>query len=509
MAAILNGIMKAYLRNRFKRIESIRNNSVQLQEAILQRLLRQARKTTFGRAHGFDSITNRADFVNQIAIQEYEAFVPNITAAMNGTPDMLWPGQTKWFAKSSGTTSNQSKFLPISKEMLRKNLVPSGWDALCVYYQERPDAQLFAEKSLIYGGSLYDYDQTSQTKFGDVSAIMIDHIPKVAKPFCVPEQAIALEADWEKKLMLMSNAIVEENITMMSGVPTWNVVLFNHLLDLTGKEHIHELWPQLQLYLHGGVSFDPYRKQFKEFLPNQMDYLEVYNASEGYFGLQDQLGREDMLLLTDNGVYFEFLPFGELKSHQPKTVSLEDIQIGECYAIVISTCAGLWRYLVGDTIEFTSIEPYRFRITGRTNQHINVFGEELMISNVEKAIAEASQYTNASVCEYTVAPIFLNRYHKGGHEWVIEFYQKPDSLHTFTTQLDKSLQQLNHDYAAKRYKGMALQAPVVRPVQRGSFHGWMKSKGKLGGQHKVPRLSNERNFMDEFLRYVADTFAYV
>jgi len=509
MAAILNGIMKAYLRNRFKRIESMRTDSIRLQEAILQRLLRQSRKTSFGRAHGFECIANKTDFINQIPIQEYEAFVPSITEAMDGKSDVLWPGLTKWFAKSSGTTSNQSKFLPISKDMLRKNLVPAGWDALCVYYQERPDAQLFAEKSLIYGGSLYEHSSTSQTKIGDVSAIMIDHIPKVAKPFCVPEQAIALEPDWEKKLTLMANAIVNENITMMSGVPTWNVVLFKHLLDLTGKNHIQELWPELQLYLHGGVSFEPYRKQFKEFLPNKMDYLEVYNASEGYFGLQDQIGRDDMLLLTDNGVYFEFLPFGELKSHQPKTVTLEDIQIGKKYAIVISTCAGLWRYLVGDTIEFTSRDPYHFRIIGRTNQHINVFGEELMISNVDKAITEACQATNASVCEFTVAPIFLDRYNKGGHEWIIEFYQHPDSLKAFSEQLDQSLQRCNHDYAAKRYKGMALQAPVVRTVDKGSFHGWMKSRGKLGGQHKVPRLSNERNFIEEFLCYITDTNAYV
>jgi len=509
MAAFLNGIMKAYLRKRFKRIETIRHQSVQLQEAMLQGLLLKGRKTSFGKTHQFDTIGSRSDFVHQVPIQEYEAFVPHVQKMMKGQADELWPGVVKWYAKSSGTTSNQSKFLPISKEMLRKNLVPSGWDALSVYYQERPDAQLFSDKSLIYGGSLYSCNDTTQCMYGDVSAIMIDHIPKVAKPFCVPEQEIALEVDWEKKISLMARHTIHENVAMMSGVPTWNVVLFNYLLETTGCEHIHDIWPNLALYVHGGVNFEPYREQFNEFLPNGMDYLEVYNASEGYFGLRDQIGRDDMLLLTDNGVYYEFLPLGELSSSSPNALSLEEVELEESYAIVVSTYAGLWRYMIGDTIQFTSKSPYRFRICGRIKQHINVFGEELMISNAESALTNACLQTNASVCEFTVAPIFLNKQEKGGHEWLIEFQKEPATLATFSRQLDEQLQLVNHDYAAKRYKNLALQAPIVTAIPKGSFHLWMKSKGKLGGQHKVPRLSSNRNLIEEIMRYIVESNAYV
>ena len=509
MAAFLNGIMKAYLRKRFKRIETIRHQSEQLQEAILQGLLSRGRKTNFGKIHQFDAIGSRSDFIQQVPIQEYEAFVPHVEKMMKGHADELWPGVVKWYAKSSGTTSNQSKFLPISKEMLRKNLVPSGWDALSVYYQERPDAQLFSEKSLIYGGSLYPFSETTQSMYGDVSAIMIDHIPKVAKPFCVPEQSIALEADWEKKIATMARNIIHENVAMMSGVPTWNVVLFNHLLEETGCRHIHEIWPDLSLYLHGGVNFEPYKEQFNEFLPNDMDYLEVYNASEGYFGLRDQIGRDDMLLLTDNGVYYEFVPLGELNSPSPKALSLKEIEVEESYAIVVSTYAGLWRYMIGDTIQFTSKSPYRIRICGRIKQHINVFGEELMISNAESALSQACLQTNATVCEFTVAPIFLNKLEKGGHEWLVEFRKEPTSLYDFSKYLDQHLQLVNHDYAAKRYKNLVLQLPTVTAVPKGSFHRWMKSKGKLGGQHKVPRLSSTRNLIEEIMRYVFESNVYV
>lgn len=501
--------MKTYLRRRFKRIESMRHHSVQLQSQLLQQLIKKAENTEWGQMHAYKSITNRSDFTNRIPIQNYESIQPFIEQMMLGKSDVLWPGFTKWFAKSSGTTSNQSKYIPVSKEKLRQCLVPSGWDALSIYYEQRPEAQLFSEKSLIYGGSLYEFEENPSVKYGDVSAIMIDHIPKVAKPFCSPSQAVALLPDWENKIEQMVNECLYENITMMSGVPTWNIVLFKALLESTGVDHIHEIWPDLSLYLHGGVNFDPYRSQFDEYLPNNMDYLEVYNASEGYFGVQDIIGRDDMLLMTNNGVYYEFIPVSELDNDSPLSLSLQEVELGVNYAIVISSCSGLWRYMVGDTIEFSCVEPFRIRVTGRTKQFLNAFGEELMVSNTDKAIAMTADECDARISDYTVAPIQLTREQKGGHHWVIEFEKLPNDTNQFRVKLDHNLKQVNEDYAAKRFKNMALDLPKIDILPLGTFNTWLKDKEKLGGQHKVPRLSNKRDIVEELLEMIEVQQNYV
>lgn len=509
MAAILNGIMKTYLRRRFKRIESMRHNSVQLQAQLLQQLIKKAENTDWGRYFRYKAITNRFDFIQMVPLQNYESLQPYIHQMMLGKSDVLWPGLTKWFAKSSGTTSNQSKYIPVSKEKLRQCLVPSGWDALSIYYEQRPEAQLFSEKSLIYGGSLYEFEKNPSVKYGDVSAIMIDHIPKVAKPFCSPSQAVALLSDWENKIDRIVNECLYENITMMSGIPTWNIVLFKALLESTRVDHIHEIWPDLSLYLHGGVNFDPYRSQFQEYLPNNMDYLEVYNASEGYFGVQDSIGRDDMLLMTNNGVYYEFIPLSEVDNESPQSLSLEEVEVGFHYAIVISSCSGLWRYMVGDTIEFSSIEPFRIRVTGRTKQFLNTFGEELMVSNTDKAIAMTADECHSKIADYTVAPIHMTREQKGGHHWLIEFEKKPSDIKRFKQTLDHNLKQVNEDYAAKRYKNMALVLPQIDVLPIGTFNKWLKDKEKLGGQHKVPRLSNKREIIEELLKMVEAQQTYV
>lgn len=509
MATILNGIMKTYLRKRFNRIESMRTNAVQLQQQLLGQLLSKASKTEWGRTFNYKSITNASDFRQEVPLQDYETHQPYIQRMMDGEADVLWPGHVKLFAKSSGTTSNRNKFIPVTKETLRQCLVPSGWDALSIYYNQRPQAQLFSEKSLIYGGSLYSYHKNPSARYGDVSAIMIDHIPKVAKPFCSPSQSIALLPDWEEKINLMARECLYENITMMSGVPTWNIVLFKKILDLTGRDNMHEVWPQLSLYLHGGVSFDPYRKQFADYLPGHMDYLEVYNASEGYFSIQDILGRDDMLLMTNNGIYYEFIPASEINQQDPPCVGLQDVECGVNYAIVVSSSAGLWRYVIGDTIEFSSINPFRIRVTGRTKQCINVFGEEVMISNANKAIAGAASSCHVAISNYTVAPIFLDMHQKGAHQWLIEFENTPTDMNHFINCLDTNLQKINADYEAKRYKGIALSSPVIEVLPKGTFNRWLKSKGKLGAQHKVPRLSNNRAFVEEILLIKDQTPLYV
>lgn len=509
MAAILNGIMKTYLRKRFNRIEGIRRNSIEIQRRTLAQLIRKAAKTEWGRKYGFKSITNELEYSQVVPLQDYESHYPYIQRMLNGESDLLWPGKTKLFAKSSGTTSNRNKFIPVTKESLRQCLVPSGWDALSIYYEQRPEAQLFSERSLIYGGSLHTYKNSPDVKCGDVSAIMIDHIPKVAKPFCSPKQETALLPEWEEKINAIARECIYENISMMSGVPTWNIVLFKKILDLTGMDHMHEVWPDLSLYLHGGVSFDPYRKQFAEYLPHHMDYLEVYNASEGYFGIQDIVGRDDMLLLTDNGIYYEFIEAKDIDQETPVSVSLKDVETGINYAIVITSSAGLWRYVIGDTIEFSSVEPFRIRVTGRTKQFINVFGEEVMVSNTDKAITEAATQCRASIRDYTVAPIHLDRHQKGGHHWLIEFDTVPKNMDAFNRCLDKELQLVNADYAAKRYKSLALTQPVIDVLPQGTFTKWLKSRGKLGAQHKVPRLSNSREFVDDILEQRTEVALYV
>jgi len=425
---------------------------------------------------------------------------------MHGEPDLLWPGKVKWFSKSSGTTSDKSKFIPVPEGNLAENHKRGTWDSLTVLYEQIPSARLFAYRSMIMGGSLSSFKPHPDTITGDVSAIMLHHLPKWARHFFLPDVETALMPDWEEKLELMADAGARDpSVVMIGGVPTWTVVLFRRILELTGRANMLEVWPNFQVYIHGGVSFAPYRKQFEAFFPSEkVSYQEIYNASEGYFGIQNDLSVKDMLLLLDNGIYYEFLPMEEWHRENPRSIPLWEAEPGKNYALVISTNSGLWRYTPGDTIMFTSTEPYKIRVTGRTKQFVNAFGEEVMVENTERALADTCQELDAIVSEYTVAPIYFEGSGKGGHEWLVEFAKNPADLKQFSLLLDKNLQKVNSDYEAKRYQSMALEPLRLRAVPANTFHNWMKARGKLGGQHKVPRLANDRRYVDEILDFLGE-----
>lgn len=461
-----------------------------------------ARQTEWGRKYGFQNLRSPEEFARRVPVQDYEGLKPYIKRMMHGERDVLWPGRVRWFSKSSGTTGDKSKFIPVPGINLRQCHIMGNRDAMALYYHRRPDATVFAHKAMIMGGSLERFSPFPATIFGDVSAIMIEHIPFFARPNLFPDVQTALLADWEEKLERLALAGSRNpEVVMIGGVPTWTVVLFRRILEMTGKAHMLEVWPDFQLYIHGGVSFSPYRRQFQEFFPSgRVDYQEVYNASEGYFAAQDQADPDEgMLLLLQNGMYFEFLPVEEWAKPHPQAIPLWEVEPEKNYALVISTNGGLWRYLPGDTVLFTSVRPYRIRVTGRTKQFVNAFGEEVMVDNTDKALAETCTATNASVAEYTVAPVFLQGAQKGGHEWIVEFDRPPKDLEHFNTLLDTNLQRINSDYEAKRFRNIALQRLRLHAVPRGTFHLWLRAKGKLGGQHKVPRLANHRQYVDEIL----------
>ena len=423
---------------------------------------------------------------------------------MLGEADVLWPGKIHWFSKSSGTTSAKSKFIPVSPENLKGCHIKGSWYVTSILYHHKPDARLFANKNLIICGSIDQFDQNPTTRYGDISAIMVAHMPPVGRWFYTPSRETALIVDWEKKINAMLPVVSNENVGCIGGVPTWNIVLFKKILEYTGKENMLEVWPKMQAYLHGGVGFDPYREQFYDFYPSDnLTYLEVYNASEGFFGVQYDPKVRDLLLILDNGVYYEFIPMSEWNKEDPKTLTLEEVELGVNYAIVVSTTAGLWRYTPGDTIVFTSLHPFRFKISGRTKQFINAFGEELIVSNTDKAIALAAEETHSVIAEYTAAPVYLNVEKKGCHEWIIEFHKDPEDLTHFTSVLDKYLKNINSDYEAKRFKNMALTEPLILKAPKGTFIKWMRARGKYGNQNKVPRLSNDRNNIEELKKFLA------
>jgi len=415
---------------------------------------------------------------------------------MDGHDNLIWPGSIDYFSKSSGTTEEKSKYLPVSKDLISQNLRASGWDATSCIYNHQAGANILGKKNLLMGGSLKKLSNGKQ--IGDVSAIMVDNLPQFSKQFYAPDFKIALMDNWEEKIELMAQQLIHEDMYLIGGVPTWVVVLFRRLLELSGAADICELWPGLKLYAHGGVGFEPYIEQFNEFLPcPDLDYMEVYNASEGYFGVQDDLNNDDLLLLTGNGIFYEFIADRNIDLPNPETISLKDVSIDCNYEMVISSVAGLWRYRLGDMIRFTSKNPYRFKIAGRTKQYINTFGEEVMISDTDKAISLACLKVNAQVNEYTVAPVFMDATRKGGHEWIIEFEKEPLDIDLFQKILDDCLQEVNSDYQAKRYKDMALENLKIHKAPQGIFEEWLRKKGKLGGQNKVPRLSPKRTFIEE------------
>jgi hypothetical protein len=418
---------------------------------------------------------------------------------MNGEQNLLWNTPVNWFAKSSGTTNDKSKFIPVSEESLQDGHFKAAKDVLTLYYHFNPDSELLTGKGLVIGGSHNINPMNNEAQYGDLSAVLLQNTPFWGHWLRTPDLSIALMDEWENKIEKLAETTIRENVTSISGVPTWTLVLFKRILEITGKKTMAEVWPGLELYMHGGVSFIPYREQFKRIIGKEINYLEMYNASEGFFAAQDTPGEEGMLLFTDHGIFMEFMPANEYGKSDPQTISLQDVELGKNYALIISTNGGLWRYLLGDTIQFTSLKPFRIKVTGRLKHYMNAFGEEVIVDNTDKAITIASGKTGAIVNDYTAAPVYFSEKANGAHEWLIEFEKDPPSLEQFTIELDKALKTINSDYEAKRHKNIALGLPVIHSVKKGTFTQWLRKKGKLGGQHKIPRLSNERKLLEEIL----------
>jgi len=472
----------------------------EVQQELLYGLLNSASKTEVGIYNDFQSIKNYSDFKNRLPIVDYENIVDQIERSRNGVQNIFWPSPIKWFAKSSGTSNSKSKFIPISNESLEDCHYKAGKDMLSIYYNNNQDAQILAGKCLRLGGSSELY-QNTDSYFGDLSAIIIDNLPFWAELGSTPSQKVSLMSEWETKMEAIINETLEEKVTSLAGVPSWMLVLLQNVLKKTHKATITEIWPMVEVYFHGGVSFHPYRKQFEKlFQGNDLNFFEIYNASEGFFGMQDQNDSTELLLMLDYGIFYEFIPMDQPNRDDTEIiVPLSEIELGKNYAMVISTNAGLWRYKIGDTIKFTSISPYRIQITGRTKNHINVFGEELMIENAELALSKASKVMDLEIVDYTAGPIFMEAYKKGSHQWLIEFKTPPRDINKFTELLDQFLKEVNSDYESKRYKDMTLVMPKVNIAKKDLFYNWMAKKNKLGGQHKVPRLSNERDLLEELL----------
>jgi hypothetical protein len=488
------------MKKRIHQIELFIKYPYEVQEDWLMRLIGAAKITEWGLQYDYSTIRSLKNFKERVPISNYDSFKVYADRIMRGEKNITWPGDIKWFAKSSGTTSDKSKFIPVSTESLEECHFKAGKDVLTFYYNNHPDSLLFAGKSLIIGGSHQVNTLSSESFYGDLSAVLLQNMPFWVHMIRTPELSIALLDKWEEKIERMAEMTMKENVTNISGVPTWTLVLAKKMLEMSGKKNLLEIWPNLELFVHGAVSFTPYHEQFRQLIPSsKMNYIETYNASEGFFGIQDTTWSDDMLLMLDYGIYYEFMPMDEYGKENPKTLSLEEVELNKNYAVVISTNAGLWRYLIGDTIKFTSLNPFRIKITGRTKQYINAFGEEVMIDNTDNAIKIACEKTEAQIKDYTVAPYYFSESENGAHEWLIEFEKHPDNLDYFIEALDNALKSLNSDYEAKRYKNMALRKPIVHVAPENTFYNWLKSKGKLGGQHKVPRLSNDRKYVDEIL----------
>ena len=484
---------------RLWRIDAWKSHPVDSQREVLQDLVTSAQYTEFGRKYNFSGLFNIKEFKQAVPIHEYEDLKPYIQRIMEGEQNILWNTPVSWFAKSSGTTSDKSKFIPVSEESLQNCHYQAAKDVLTFYYNFNPDSDLLTGKGLVIGGSHTIHQVNDEAHYGDLSAVLLQNSPFWGHWIRTPELSIALMDEWKSKIEMLAKTTVKENVTSISGVPTWTLVLFKRILEITGKSCIADIWPSLELYIHGGVSFTPYREQFQKLIGKKIHYLEMYNASEGFFAAQDNPAEEGMLLFVDHGVFMEFMPVEEYGKEKPETVGLQEVQRGKNYALIISTNGGLWRYLLGDTVQFTSVHPFKVKVSGRLKHYINAFGEEVIVDNSDKAIAIASEKTNAIVNDYTAAPVYFGDNNNGAHEWLIEFENAPVDINIFMKELDQALQQINSDYEAKRYKDIALTKPIVHVLRKGVFTTWLKSKGKLGGQHKVPRLSNERTYLEEIL----------
>ncbi|NJB36179.1 GH3 auxin-responsive promoter family protein [Croceivirga sp. JEA036] len=497
---LFNSIASWLLKKRYHQIELFLKYPIDVQQEVLRYLITFAKGTEFGKMHGFDSIKTYEDFVARVPIVDYEEVAGMIERTRRGEQNVFWPTSIKWFAKSSGTTNAKSKFIPVSTEALENCHYKSSKDLLCLYLNNNENSQLFTGKSLRLGGSKELYEDNGSF-FGDLSAILIDNMPLWAEYSSTPSNKVSLMSEWEHKMTAIIEESIKENVTSLAGVPSWMLVLLNNVLERTGKTHLFEIWENLEVYFHGGVSFAPYREQYKKLLPrSRFNYYETYNASEGFFGIQDRNNSHELLLMLDYGIFYEFIPIHQNGQLEPLAIPLWEVKIGVNYAVVITTNAGLWRYKIGDTVRFTSTAPYRIKITGRTKHHINVFGEELIIENTEEALKSVCEKTGAQIKDYTAAPVFMKDKEKGAHEWVIEFRKPPEQLDYFVELLDNALKALNSDYEAKRYNNMTLNPPKVHMARANLFYDWLKSKNKLGGQHKIPRLSNSREYLEELLQ---------
>ena len=497
--AFINSILSLFTQKRLVQIEHFKNNPVKVQRDTLQELLAKAANTEYGRKYRFDTILTAEQYRERLPVIHYEEISNDIHRMMEGENNILWPEEVKWFAKSSGTTNAKSKFIPVSPTILEESHFRGGKDVIAIFNKLNPEAQVFSGKTLALGGSSEVSRSNNNCQFGDLSAILISNTPFWANMMKTPDSSIMLMSNWEEKIEKICETTVKEDVRCLAGVPSWFLTVINKILEKTGKENLHEVWPNLELFIHGGISFTPYREQYKRLLPHpKMKYMETYNASEGFFGLQDDPADPSMLLMLDYGIYYEFMPMSEMGKQYPRTLLLEEVEPGVNYAMIITTSGGLWRYMIGDTISFTSTKPYKFRITGRTKLFINAFGEELIIDNATEALKRACEQTAANVFEFTAAPVFMDEGRKGAHEWLIEFDTPPDNPENFAEILDRELQKLNSDYEAKRLLSLErLKLHIARP---GLFNDWLKEKGKLGGQHKVPRLWNDRTHIDELLK---------
>ena len=496
---LLSPTLSRLARLRLWRIEQWLQNPIASQREVLQDLITHGQYTEIGRKYGMTKIFSIREFKKNVPIHEYDDLKPYIERLMQGEQNLLWDTPVNWFAKSSGTTSDKSKFIPITEESLQDCHYQAAKDVITIYYNGHPESDLLTGKALVIGGSHQINTINEEVHYGDLSAVLLQNTPVWANWIRTPELSIALMDEWENKIEQLAQSTIVENVTSISGVPTWTIVLIKRILEITGKQTLNEVWPNLELYLHGGVSFVPYKEQFNKLIGKDINYLDLYNASEGCFAAQNETGEEGMLLFLNHGIFYEFMPVEEYGKKEPRTIGLKDVELNKTYALIISTNGGLWRYLVGDTIQFVSLDPFKIKIIGRIKHYMNAFGEEVIVDNSDKAIALASEKTKAVVTDYTAAPVYFSEERNGAHEWLIEFDQLPENINQFAYELDCALKSVNSDYEAKRHKDIALGMPLVKSLRKGIFTEWLRSKGKLGGQHKVPRLSNDRKYVEELL----------
>ncbi|ALM21308.1 hypothetical protein AAT17_08745 [Nonlabens sp. MIC269] len=497
---ILNSVVSWFLKKRIHDMELFIKHPQELQDNVLQDLIYFARNTEYGKKYGFKDIKSYKDFAAIMPVVEYSDVQADIERCKSGENNIFWPTDIKWFAMSSGTTSARSKFIPVSQESLEDCHYAAAKDLLCMYLNNNPESKLFTGKGLRLGGSK-KLDKKAGTAAGDLSSILIDNMPFWADYSSTPGNETALLADWETKLPAIVNETVKERVTSLAGVPSWMMVLLNKVLETTGKDNILQVWPDMEVFFHGGVSFDPYIEEYRKLLPSdRVKYYEIYNASEGFFAIQDKNDSKELLLMLDYGIFYEFIPMDNYGTPDEEIIPLNQVELGKNYAVIITTNAGLWRYKIGDTVRFTSTSPYRIKVTGRTKHHINVFGEELIIENAEEALKNTMISVPCAIKEYTVAPVFMHGKEKGAHEWMIEFNTAPVDELAFAKALDENLQKVNTDYEAKRYNNTTLTAPRIHHAKENTFYNWLKDKNKLGGQHKIPRLSNSREYMEELLK---------